>query len=74
MWTKDFPSVEGFYFFYGRLFGKSYQTKLEVVSIFKTPSGFIGTAHNTFVYEKEAIGHWQRIPTPELPKEKKEDN
>lgn len=74
-WTRNSPTEDGFYWFWGYIFGLAFSDKkarLEVVEAHRVDNGvqppfMVLSAHNAFINPKEAIGLWQRIPDPELP-------
>ena len=72
MWTKEWPTEAGFYWFYGFLWYRYYRDgdKPELVSVEVIPvsNGIMYVAHGSFIYESEKhMGFWRKADLPELP-------
>ena len=72
MWTKEWPTESGFYWFYGLLWYRYYRDgdKPELVSVEVIPviNGIMYGAKGTFIYEGEKhVGFWCKADLPKLP-------
>lgn len=74
MWSKEFPTEEGDYWFYGYRYGRiSCGTKCEPewmrVEVHKSASGLLYIAEGQFMYKSEVEdAHFMKIEYPEPPK------
>jgi len=74
-WTRDFPSENGMFWFYGYAWGKGSRAEPELecckvmgpVSNSSGGTSFLASTGGAFVFENEAIGLWMKIEIPELP-------
>ena len=71
MWQDEWPTESGMWWFYGYTFkreGKE-NPNLHLVEVFRTSNSLAYTTHGGFLYKEEgAIGKWQKVTLPELPK------
>ena len=72
MWTKEWPTEAGFYWFYGFLWYRYYRDgdKPELVSVegILASNGIMYVAKGAFIYKSEKhIGFWHKADLPELP-------
>ena len=67
-WTKDWPQKEGFYWFYGWLWGhhKSCPAETDLVEVFQGRDSLVFVSSGNFIYKSEAIGIWQPAVVPGL--------
>mgnify|MGYP001590491584 CR=1 FL=1 len=66
MWTDEWPTEPGYYWFYGWKYGKTFAAidKPIVVTFRNTSNGF---RCDDSSMEDEAVGMWQRIAPPAVP-------
>ena len=70
MWTKEWPTESGFYWFYGFLWSRMDGDKPHLVSVEVRPisNGIMYVAKGSFIYKREKhIGFWHKADLPELP-------
>ena len=73
-WTKEFPTEEGVYWFYGYRFGKiscgsQEKPKLMIVKVYKSGQGDMTyVAEGNFMYKSEVEdAHFLKTDIPDLP-------
>jgi len=69
MWTKEWPTESGFYWFYGFLWSRD-GDKPELISIevIQASNAIIYVAKGSFIYKTENhVGFWNKADLPELP-------
>jgi len=72
MWTKEWPTESGLYWFYGFLWYQHYRDgdnpKLVSVEAKPASNGIMYVAKGTFIYKIEGhMGFWRKADLPELP-------
>ena len=70
MWTKEWPTESGFYWFYGFLWSRMDGDKPHLVSVEvrQISNGIMYVAKGAFIYKREKhIGFWHKADFPELP-------
>ena len=70
MWTKEWPTEIGFYWFYGFLWSRREDDKprLDSVEVKPIGNGIMYVAGGSFIYKtEECIGFWHKADLPELP-------
>lgn len=66
VWSKTWPTEEGKYWFYGRLF-KDDKPEMALVDVWKTSNGFAYVTRGMFLYKQETAGMWTSAIVPEPP-------
>lgn len=73
-WTTDWPTIPGWYWFYGDPYAKAsnkatIKVELYPVKVVKIANGVSYISNGSFVYKREAAegGLWQPMQLPELP-------
>ena len=76
MWTKDWPSSEGWWRFYGHEFDyKGKEKTLVPIEVFgpvddsRGGKVYMYSAKSHFIYPLQAVGVWKPMIVPELPSE-----
>ena len=71
IWSKEWPTEPGWYWFYGDPFNKAkHWIRLNTVKIVQTSKSIALICNGNFMYKQEASdGFWTPIIIPELPKE-----
>jgi len=72
MWTKEWPTESGFYWFYGFLWYRYYRDgdkpELASIEVIPTSNGIMCVAKGAFIHEGEKhMGFWCKADLPELP-------
>lgn len=70
MWTTEWPTESGFYWFYGFLWGYRNGDKPRLVSVEVSPisNGIMYVTKGSFIYKREGhIGLWHVADLPKLP-------
>ena len=69
MWTKQWPTEPGFYWFYGWPFrDREHKPELHFVDVWKVINGITFVTQGFFLYKEEgADGYWMPAELPELP-------
>ena len=70
-WQNEWPSEIGYWWFYGKCFGRAETEKAEwhFVKVIKTqkPNVFVYITDGHFLYKEEgATGRWTKVQFPEL--------
>lgn len=68
-WTDNWPSISGFYWFYGKRFANDTDNRLFMSRVHRKDNGdCIYICDGNFLYKSEgAEGVWKPIEKPELP-------
>ena len=69
-WDTEFPTKEGWYWFYGYPWGKGKDDKprLDMIKIVMGGQDHLfGTLSNSFVYKQQCKGMFYEVNPPELP-------
>lgn len=66
-WEVDWPKVEGMFWFCGTTSLMDTDVRLELVSVYKTGSGFAYVSGSQFMYESTVEGYWKRAELPRVP-------
>jgi hypothetical protein len=74
MWVTDWPTEEGWYWFFGKQWSKATENTLDIIKVkYCGPPErrFITyTCNGGFVYKSDdMVGKWLALPTPLLPLE-----
>ena len=72
MWTQEWPTEPGWYWFYGQCFRNwtgEWCPRLYYVTARRCSNGMVYTTDGHFMYEEEAQGWWQPAVLPELPED-----
>jgi hypothetical protein len=70
MWTKEYPTEDGKFWFYGRPFGPCSHPRLCMVCCFRDKTRLrILVCDGSFMYESESEGVFMPADVPELPTE-----
>ena len=74
-WTTEFPTEEGYYWFYGyrfgkdRGFGKKNKPELMFTEVREVANGMMYVANGNFMFPNEVEEpHFQKVELPEFPK------
>lgn len=69
MWTSEWPTEQGYYWFYGWCFcHRDRPPGFHCVEVYRTAIGFRYATGGHFLYETEgASGIWQPVKLPNLP-------
>ena len=70
-WLDEWPKEPGYYWFYGKRFGKG-EPKLCYVEVHRTSVKSVPSyvTHGHFMYKQEGCtGKWQKVVLPELPED-----
>jgi hypothetical protein len=69
MWTKEWPTKPGHYWFYGKRF-EDMDPEMYLVKVWKLSDGFAYICESSFMYRSEGTdGWWMPAQLPEPPKE-----
>ena len=55
VWTKEWPTEPGWYWFYGHLYGEDRDSEYGIVRVYEISNGVMRTIDGQFMYE--ADGH-----------------
>jgi aryl-phospho-beta-D-glucosidase BglC (GH1 family) len=69
-WTKEIPTKDGTYWFYGELWTphNEPEPELEIIQVRKISNGYCYISHGTFVHESEGMqGLWLKMELPVTP-------
>lgn len=73
LWSRDWPTTEGWHWLYGWDFGKDDNpAELRPVKVFKISGGFMYVCFGAFIFPSGAdgaVGVWAPLELPDVPKE-----